>query len=51
VGLIGLVMVHVYFALRPEKFVITESMIGGSMDRDFYLEHYDQERWKVPVGK
>jgi len=51
VGLIGLVMVHVYFALRPEKFVITESMIGGSMDRDFYLEHYDPERWKVPVGK
>ncbi len=51
VGLIGLVMVHVYFALRPEKFVITESMIGGYMDRDFYLEHYDQERWKVPAAK
>jgi cytochrome b subunit of formate dehydrogenase len=51
VGLIGLVMVHVYFALRPEKFVITESMIGGSMDREFYLEHYDPERWKVPAAK
>ena len=51
VGLIGLVMVHVYFALRPEKFVITKSMIGGDLDRDFYLEHYDQERWKVPAAK
>ncbi len=51
VGLIALIMVHVYFALRPEKFVITKSMICGSMDRDFYLEHYDQERWKVPAAK
>ncbi len=51
VGLIGLIMAHVYFALRPEKFVITKSMIGGDLDRDFYLEHYDQERWKVPAVK
>jgi hypothetical protein len=26
-------------------------MIGGDLDRDFYLEHYDQERWKVPAAK
>ena len=29
VGLIALIMVHVYFALRPEKFVITKSMVFG----------------------
>ena len=36
-----------YFALRPEKLAITQSMIFGSMKREFYLEHYDQERWPV----
>jgi cytochrome b subunit of formate dehydrogenase len=47
VGLIALIMVHVYFAIRPEKLDITKSMIFGSMKREFYLEHYDPERWKI----
>ena len=47
VGLIALVMVHVYFAIRPEKLDITKSMIFGSMRREFYLRHYDPERWAV----
>jgi cytochrome b subunit of formate dehydrogenase len=47
VGLIALVMVHVYFAIRPEKLDITKSMIFGSMRREFYLDHYDPERWKI----
>ncbi len=47
VGLIALVIVHVYFAIRPEKRAITKSMILGWMDRDFYLKHYDQERWAI----
>jgi formate dehydrogenase subunit gamma len=51
VGLIALVMVHVYFAIRPEKLDITKSMIFGSMKREFYLEHYDPERWKVDEAK
>ena len=29
VGLIALITVHIYFALRPEKLVITKSMIFG----------------------
>jgi formate dehydrogenase gamma subunit len=45
VGLIALVMVHVYFAVRPEKLVITKSMIFGSLDREYYLEHHDPQRW------
>jgi cytochrome b subunit of formate dehydrogenase len=45
VGLIALIMVHVYFAVRPEKLDITKSMIFGSMSRDFYLRHYDPKRW------
>jgi len=45
VGLIALIMAHVYFALRPEKLVITKSMISGSLSREHYLEHHDPQRW------
>ena len=50
VGLITLVMVHVYFAIRPEKLDITTSMIVGSMKREFYLDHYDPLRWKIEMS-
>jgi cytochrome b subunit of formate dehydrogenase len=49
VGLIALIMVHVYFAVRPEKRDITKSMIFGTMRREFYLTHYDPQRWEVEV--
>jgi cytochrome b subunit of formate dehydrogenase len=49
IGLIALVMVHVYFAVRPEKQNITKSMIFGSMNREFYLKHYDPQRWIVEL--
>jgi cytochrome b subunit of formate dehydrogenase len=48
VGLIALVMMHVYMGLRPEKRAITKSMILGWMDRDFYRQEHDPERWVVP---
>ena len=51
VGLITLVMVHVYFAIRPEKLEITKSMIFGSMSRDFYLQEHDPERWVVDSSR
>jgi len=41
---------HVYFGLRPEKRPITKSMIFGWMDRDFYLEEHDPERWPVETS-
>ena len=47
VGLIALIMVHVYMGLRPEKLPITKSMIFGWMSRDFYLEEHDPQRWAV----
>jgi cytochrome b subunit of formate dehydrogenase len=47
IGLIALVMMHVYFGLRPEKRDITKSMIFGWMSRDFYLKEHDPERWAV----
>jgi cytochrome b subunit of formate dehydrogenase len=49
IGLIALVTVHVYFAVRPEKLSITKSMIFGSMSREFYLKHYDPQRWIVEL--
>ena len=50
VGLIGLIIVHIYFALRPEKLVLTKSMISGNLDKEHYLEHHDPARW-VPETK
>lgn len=50
VGLVALVMAHVYFAVRPEKFDITKSMIFGSITREHYLEHHDPERWAPESG-
>ena len=47
VGLIALIMVHVYMGLRPEKLPITKAMLFGWMSRDFYLEEHDPKRWAV----
>jgi formate dehydrogenase subunit gamma len=45
VGLVGLVMAHVYFAVRPEKWWITKAMVLGWITRRQYLEHHDPKRW------
>jgi len=47
VGLITLTIVHVYFAIRPEKLPITAAMIVGSMSREFYLKEHDPKRWVI----
>jgi formate dehydrogenase subunit gamma len=47
VTLVGLVIAHVYFAIRPEKRWITKSMIFGFITRRQYLEHHDPDRWIV----
>ena len=50
VGLVGLVIAHVYFAVRPEKWWITKSMILGWITRRQYLEHHEPERWRVAAN-
>jgi formate dehydrogenase subunit gamma len=45
--LITMVMVHVYFALRPEKLLFTRSMIAGWITREEFLDHHDPKRWQV----
>jgi cytochrome b subunit of formate dehydrogenase len=50
VGLVGLVIAHVYFALRPEKWWITKSMLLGWITRRQYLEHHEPDRWPVAAN-
>jgi formate dehydrogenase subunit gamma len=45
VGFVGLVIAHIYFALRPEKLWITKAMIFGTISRRNYLEYHDPDRW------
>jgi len=50
VTLVGLVIAHVYFAVRPDKWWITKAMIFGWITRRQYLEHHDPDRWAVAVN-
>lgn len=45
--LLTMVLMHVYFALRPEKRLFTRSMIKGWITRTEYAEHHDPQRWQV----
>ena len=47
VTLVGLVIAHIYFAVRPDKRWITKAMILGWITRRQYLEHHDPQRWVV----
>ena len=49
-GLVGLVIAHVYFAVRPDKWWITKAMIVGWITRRQYLEHHEPSRWHVETA-
>lgn len=42
---ITMVMVHIYFACRPEKLYMTRSMLRGWITRAEYEEHHDPDLW------
>ena len=42
---VSMVMVHVYFAIRPEKRYLTRSMIKGWITRQELEAHHDPARW------
>jgi hypothetical protein len=46
-ALITMVMIHVYFALRPDEWHLTRSMFRGWMTRKEYQDHFDPKRWKA----
>ncbi len=50
VGLITMVMAHVYFAIRPEKWWMTRSMFQGWVYRREYLAHHDPKKWVAKEG-
>ena len=45
--LITMIMLHVYFSLRPEKLHFLRSMILGWITREEFEELHDESRWKV----
>jgi cytochrome b subunit of formate dehydrogenase len=44
-ALITMVMIHVYFALRPDEWRLTRSMFRGWITRREFEEHHDTGRW------
>lgn len=44
-ALVAFAIIHIYFALRPDKFALTRAMVTGTLDRDFVLEHHDPRQW------
>jgi cytochrome b subunit of formate dehydrogenase len=48
---ITLVIIHIYFAVRPEKLPITAGMVFGTMSREFYVKEHDPARWAVEPSK
>jgi formate dehydrogenase subunit gamma len=47
IGLVGLTIGHIYFAVLPEKRWMTISMIAGWITKKDFLTHHDPERWVV----
>lgn len=43
---ITMIMVHIYFAIRPEKLYMTRSMIRGWITREEYEQNHDPELWQ-----
>jgi len=46
-ALVTLVMIHIYFALRPEEWWLTRSMFRGTISRKEYVDHCDSSRWQA----
>jgi formate dehydrogenase subunit gamma len=46
-ALVTLVMIHIYFALRPDEWWLTRSMFRGWITGKEYLDHCDSRRWTM----
>ncbi|HEX4636176.1 MAG TPA: cytochrome b/b6 domain-containing protein [Rhizomicrobium sp.] len=44
-ALVTMVIIHVYFALRPDEWHLTRSMLRGWISRKEYQDHFDARRW------
>jgi len=49
---VTLLMMHIYFAVRPDKIFLLRSMLVGWVTRRDYVENHDPSRWApAPVDK
>jgi hypothetical protein len=46
-ALVTLVTIHIYFALRPDEWWLTRSMIRGTISHQEYVDHCDTGRWQA----
>ena len=46
-ALVTMIMIHVYFALRPDEWRLTRSMFRGWITSKEYLDHHDPKRWRA----
>jgi len=46
-ALVTMIIIHVYFALRPDEWHLTRSMLRGWMTRKEYTDHHDPRRWQA----
>ncbi len=44
--IMSVVMIHIYFSLRPEKRMYLRSMLLGWLSRAEYVNQHDPERWR-----
>ena len=49
--MVSMVMIHVYFALRPDEWHLTRSMFRGWMSGKEYKAHHDPARWPASDSK
>ena len=45
--LVTMIMLHIYFAIRPEKRLYLRSMLFGWITRAEYASHHDPQRWEI----
>jgi len=46
-ALVTMIIIHIYFALRPDEWHLTRSMLRGWITRKEYLDHHDPRRWQA----
>ena len=44
-AVVSMVLIHIYFGIRPEKLWITRSMLLGWITRTDYAKHHDPDLW------
>jgi len=45
-ALVTMIIIHVYFALRPDEWHLTRSMLKGWITAKEYQDHHDPKRWQ-----